>query len=543
MKTRSLLWTLPAASLATCCLPASAELTLTEIARFDTFQAATAEPDGSGTNAEYVGALTSVAWDGQRLFLGGIEGTGQSSTPGIVEVLNAGSASGFTFVNGEQQAGDIDPTDVQFGSPFGQNAAGAFQGYFGLDISADGTLVGTFDFGGGGSFTGEDLKIFDVSGGAPARVDNPSTDDGARFATGPAIDPGFQGNGVSAGPAAIVFGDGGRQLYDAATGAIVTPFSSGHGVILDYDADGVPGSQGGSQTLESTLHRDLEYAANGDAYLRAANVLRYIDRTGDETADFAINLFDTNPDGFFISAQNVEYAEIAGAEDLLIFNDRPNFAARGPLDNIQFRAPDGSAKAVTVDFLDDPENEGNDLVPGNGGAYDFDYDPVTQTLVVSDFSQNQVYLFQVTDSTAGDLDGSGVLDALDVDVVSEQVGASVVNGPAAADDIDSDGVYTRDDVLSLLDVAGVLLGDVNFSGSIEQADLNAVLNNWGTTTSKYSLGDYDGSGSVEQGDLNIVLNNWGSTSAPSFEGFAVPEPATAALLGLGGLAMLRRRSA
>ncbi|MEM1444783.1 MAG: PEP-CTERM sorting domain-containing protein [Planctomycetota bacterium] len=542
MTTRALLLALPAVTAASVALPAASTVTLTEIARFDTFQSASSAPTGEGINAEYVGALTSVAWDGQRLFLGGIEGRGLSSSPGIVEVLNAGTASGFVFVNGEQQAGEIEPTDVQFGTPFGQNNAGAFQGYFGLDISADGTLVGNFDFG-GRSFTGDDLKIFDVSGGAPVRVDNPAADDGNRFATGPAIDPGFQGNGVSAGPAAIVFGDGGRQLYDSATGAIVTDFASGHSVILDYDADGVPGSQGGSETLESTLHRDLEYAANGDAYLRAANVLRYIDRTGDETAEFAINLFDTNPDGFFVSAQNVEYVEIAGAEDLLVFNDRPNFSARGLLTNLQFRTPDGSAKTVAVDFLDDPENEGVDLVPGDGGAYDFDYDPVTQTLAVSDFSNNQVHIFQVSDSTAGDLDASGVVDALDVDVVAELVGTSVVNGPATADDTDSNGVYTREDVLSLLDVAGVQLGDVDFSGLIEQSDLNAVLSNWGTATQKYSLGDYDGSGLVEQGDLNIVLTNWGSSTAPSFEGFAVPEPATAALLGLGALALRRRRVA
>ncbi|MEM8781952.1 MAG: PEP-CTERM sorting domain-containing protein [Planctomycetota bacterium] len=533
MKTRALLLALPAAALTSSALPASAQVTLTEIARFDTFQSASANPDGSGINAEFIGALTSVAWDGQRLFLGGIDGLGTGGTPGIVEVLNAGDASGLTFVNGEQQAGEITSTDVQFGTPFGQNFGGAFQGYFGLDLSADGTLVGAFDFGGAGSFTGDDLKIFDISSGTPVRLDNPAVDDGARFPAGPAIDPGFQNNGVSAGPAAIVFSNtNGRQLYSSTDGSIVTAFADGFPVVPEL----------GLGDPSTTLHRDLEFAANGDAYIRAGNLLRYVDRTGDETAEQAVNIGDL-PVGLFVSAQNLEYAEIAGAEDLIVLNSRSTFSANPIIDNLQFFDPSGSAKSVTVDFLDDPDNEGLDLIPGNGGAYDFDYDPVTQTLAVSDFSNSSVYIFQVADASAGDLDGSGVVDVLDIDVVSQLVGTSVVNGPAAADDIDSDGVYTRADVLSLLDVAGVLLGDVDFSGNIEQADLNAVLNNWGSFTSKYSEGDYDGSGQVEQGDLNIVLNNWGSSFEPIFEGFAVPEPATAALLGLGGLALLRRRVA
>ncbi len=541
MTTRSLLLALPVVSLAGV---ASAQVTLTEIARFDAFQSATAEPDGSGTNAEFIGGTTSVAWDGSRLFIGGIEANGLGTTVGIVEILNADTASGFTFVNGEQQAGEIDPTDVQFGTVFGQNTVGAFQGYFGMDLSADGTLAASLDFGGSGSFTGDDLKIFDVSGGAPVRLDNPAVDDGNRFAAGPGIDPGFQGNGVNAGPSAIVFSNtNGRQLYSPVDGSIVVPFASGHTVIPDFDADGNPGSQGGSDTRESTLHRDIEYAANGDAYLRAANTVRYIDRTADETAEFAVNIFDTNPNGFFTSVQNVEYAEIAGAEDLLIFNNRETGATgQNFLDVIQFRTPDGSAKAVTIDFLDTPETTDDDIPSTGGGAYDFDYDPGTQTLAVSDFSNNQVYLFQVSDALAGDLDGNTVFDALDVDVVSTQVGTTAgASDLATADDTDSDGVYERQDVLDLLDVLGVQLGDVNFDGQIEQGDLDAVLQNWGQNTLQYSRGDYNGNGQVEQGDLDIVLQSWGSTLAPDFTGSAVPEPATAALLGLAGLALRRRR--
>ncbi len=50
-----------------------------------------------------------------------------------------------------------------------------------------------------------------------------------------------------------------------------------------------------------------------------------------------------------------------------------------------------------------------------------------------------------------------------------------------------------------------------------------------------SLGDTD----VNDPDLAVLLGNW--TGPPPPGGAAVPEPATLALLGLGGLTVLRRR--
>ncbi|MEM1097960.1 MAG: PEP-CTERM sorting domain-containing protein [Planctomycetota bacterium] len=88
-----------------------------------------------------------------------------------------------------------------------------------------------------------------------------------------------------------------------------------------------------------------------------------------------------------------------------------------------------------------------------------------------------------------------------------------------------------------------LVGDYDEDGQVAQGDLNLVLNNWGAArTFEDPGGTVFSTANVDQEELNGVLNNWGAQSAPSFEGSAVPEPATVAALGLLALAGLRRRS-
>lgn len=54
-------------------------------------------------------------------------------------------------------------------------------------------------------------------------------------------------------------------------------------------------------------------------------------------------------------------------------------------------------------------------------------------------------------------------------------------------------------------------------------------------------GDVDGDGFVGIDDLNIILGNW-NTGSPPAASDVIPEPGTLALLGLGGLAVLKRRA-
>jgi hypothetical protein len=75
-------------------------------------------------------------------------------------------------------------------------------------------------------------------------------------------------------------------------------------------------------------------------------------------------------------------------------------------------------------------------------------------------------------------------------------------------------------------------GDYNASGTVDQADLDLVLLNWGETlASPAELGWVNDlpDGIVDQAELDGVLLNWGS-AASSLATASVPEPSAAVLL-------------
>ena len=90
-----------------------------------------------------------------------------------------------------------------------------------------------------------------------------------------------------------------------------------------------------------------------------------------------------------------------------------------------------------------------------------------------------------------------------------------------------------------------IVGDASLDGIISQADLDAVLLNWGNTTATWATGDLTGDNFVSQADLDAVLLNWGDTvGTPSLGAVeTIPEPGTLVLLGGAGLALVRRRAA
>ncbi|CAN0451920.1 unnamed protein product, partial [Ectocarpus fasciculatus] len=137
----------------------------------------------------------------------------------------------------------------------------------------------------------------------------------------------------------------------------------------------------------------------------------------------------------------------------------------------------------------------------------------------------------------GDFDLTDTVDADDIDWLYRNLG-----GDAAVYSLDRDNAVTLADVDVLVtNLLGSLFGDANLDGAIEQGDLDAVLNNWGSQVAGWATGDYNGDQTVNQADLDVVLNGWGDTVAPNLAGFAVPEPATALAILLLPLATHRTR--
>ena len=86
-------------------------------------------------------------------------------------------------------------------------------------------------------------------------------------------------------------------------------------------------------------------------------------------------------------------------------------------------------------------------------------------------------------------------------------------------------------------------GDANNDGVVNVGDLGIIAFNWGRTSDPppvWIMGNMNGDHTVDIGDLAVLAFNW-NWSGPPAQAQAVPEPITLALVGVGALAILRRR--
>ncbi|HUO11078.1 MAG TPA: PEP-CTERM sorting domain-containing protein [Phycisphaerae bacterium] len=99
--------------------------------------------------------------------------------------------------------------------------------------------------------------------------------------------------------------------------------------------------------------------------------------------------------------------------------------------------------------------------------------------------------------------------------------------------------------LQVSEAGSALPGDATLDGKVDLTDLSIVLNNFGTAKGAWTDGNFDQAATIDLTDLSDVLNNFGTSASTSVSAgamVAAPEPASLALLGVGGMMLLRRRS-
>jgi hypothetical protein len=145
---------------------------------------------------------------------------------------------------------------------------------------------------------------------------------------------------------------------------------------------------------------------------------------------------------------------------------------------------------------------------------------------------------------AAPLGHDGVVDCKDYDYIKDNYGDfSNINEAVDMDlscDLTGDLVVDDADVVVFVSEIINLGGDATCDMIVDVSDLSVMGANYGTSSGMtWTDADFTGEGAVDVSDLSILGANYGDDySCPTS---SVPEPATLAMLGIGGLAVIVRR--
>ena len=143
-------------------------------------------------------------------------------------------------------------------------------------------------------------------------------------------------------------------------------------------------------------------------------------------------------------------------------------------------------------------------------------------------------VYSVSEGLPGDFNGNGILDAADIDTLTQQ---TATGAHAAEYDLNNDALVDTDDIaVWIKDLSNSWIGDANLDGEFNSGDLVVVLSS-GTyeadIDSVWSTGDFNGDGRTNSGDLVAALSDGGYEAGPRAAVASVPEPGSLLLSSPG----------
>jgi hypothetical protein len=149
---------------------------------------------------------------------------------------------------------------------------------------------------------------------------------------------------------------------------------------------------------------------------------------------------------------------------------------------------------------------------------------------------------RIAPGVPGDFDGSGVLDAADINDLTAKSAAASTD---AAYDLNGDQSVTYLDVEQWIVMFNSWVGDANLDGVFNSSDLVSVLAS-GTyevdVPAVWTTGDFNGDGRTNSSDLVAALAGGGYELGPRAAAAAVPEPSTLGWLVAAVFTVLARHS-
>ncbi|WP_428388479.1 hypothetical protein [Mucisphaera sp.] len=196
---------------------------------------------------------------------------------------------------------------------------------------------------------------------------------------------------------------------------------------------------------------------------------------------------------------------------------------------------------ITITRYGEPNDSNPEITSFNGLSFaNTSGDGTVESLALVNIdapNQSDVFwnsLAYATDQVSGipgDLDGSGSVDASDIDLLTAAIRAGS-SDPGF--DLDSSGDVDSADLDFLVaTLIGTFTGDSNIDFTVDLIDLSALASNFGENAG-WAGGNFNTDELVDLIDLSLLASNFGSTAS-------VPEPVTATLATVGLTGLLRRR--